>query len=93
MHGYGEITELSSNQTYHGFFANGRKDGMGIEKFENTGISFYGNWQNGKRHGVGGIFKNKRMLFLGTFEDDEKTGFAYCSLGLERYYDGVLFKG
>jgi hypothetical protein len=30
---------------------------------------------------------------LGNFENDVKTGFCHCELGLERFYDGMMFKG
>lgn len=93
LHGFGEIKDLLTNETYMGFFQNGKKDGTGVESSFSKNVSFYGSWKKGLKNGIGCIYKNKKMVYLGAFESGLKTGFCHCELGDEQHYDGMLFKG
>lgn len=91
LQGYGEIIEKSRDYKFRGFFDQGKRTKNGIEKSGFT--SYYGGFKNGKRDSIGCIYQRKKLVYLGEFEDGEKTGFCHLVLDKDHCYDGVLYKG
>ena len=89
--GYGETEHPERDYFFQGMFAMGKKEGFGIEK--NKNLSYYGQYKNGYKHGVGCEYLDKKLIFIGSLFRNNKTGFAHCILGDNKHYDGLLEDG
>jgi hypothetical protein len=52
------------------------------------GSTYYGDWMNGKRHGLGKIIERKGYMYYGWWEDDMRHG-----QGEANYSDGFIYDG
>ena len=73
----GKITEYIINSTiviFKGEYLNGKKNGKGIEYFQNNKIKFEGEYLNGKKNGIGKEYNKKGLVYEGEYLDGKKHG-------------------
>ena len=66
----GEITEYIINTNiivFKGGYLNGKKNGKGIEYFQNNKIKFEGEYLNGKRNGKGKEYGKNGLIYEGEY--------------------------
>ena len=73
----GEITEYIINTNiiiFKGEYLNGKKNGKGIEYFQNNKIKFEGEYLNGKRNGKGKEYGKNGLIYEGEYLNGKKHG-------------------
>ena len=93
----GTITEYIINSNiviFKGEYLNGKRNGKGIEYFQNNKIKFEGEYLNGKKNGIGKEYNKKGLVYEGEYLDGKKHGKAkeydkYKNL----IYEGEYFNG
>lgn len=62
-HGYGEVEIKSSGNSYMGYFADGKPNGMGIERTQFD--TYIGNFENGRKNGLGKLVEKDGFEYTG----------------------------
>ena len=73
----GKITEYIINTNiviFKGEYLNGKKNGKGIEYFQNNKIKFEGEYLNGKKHGKGKEYNKYGLVYEGEYLNGKKHG-------------------
>lgn len=75
---------------YEGEVANGLRCGHGTLRHEPSGVSYVGNWLNGKKHGQGRMDYDAdgRSFYEGDWHDNLKHGW-----GIRQYESGNIYEG
>ena len=89
--GHGKVKEVSSEGTYEGMYARGRRNGHGVMKHAD-GSSYEGKWVNHVACGKGtrkpGQIDPSHHEYIGNFKDNQYHGY-----GEKRYADGSVYSG
>lgn len=82
------VTEkYSYNDAYKGQKSNGKKDGMGVFYWWNSGSYYFGEWSNGNMNGYGISVRAEGytindcpdcVYYVGNWKDDKKSGKGTC---------------
>ena len=91
--GFGIYTNLITNLKIIGNFGvNGLYD-IGIEKSVEGGYSYYGEFKNNKKHGLGTIKWEDGSIYQGEFFNNQMNGFGMIGFPEKNYYQGEIKKG
>ena len=91
LSGFGTILNSEKHYRFDGDFKYGEKNGFGRE-IKNERI-FYGTFDENGRVGKGIEFLKEKIIFLGNFLKDRKSGFGYCRLDEFNEYSGEFNNG
>ena len=93
----GTITEYIINSNiliFKGEYLKGKRNGKGVEYFQNNKIKFEGEYLNGKKNGIGKEYNKKGLVYEGEYLDGKKHG---KGKEYDKYknliYEGEYFKG
>jgi antitoxin component YwqK of YwqJK toxin-antitoxin module len=93
----GTITEYIINSNiviFKGEYLKGKKNGKGVEYFQNNKIKFEGEYLNGKKNGIGKEYNKKGLVYEGEYLDGKKHG---KGKEYDKYknliYEGEYFNG
>ena len=89
--GFGIYTNLITNLKITGNFSlNGLYD-IGIEK--SAGYTYYGEFKNNKKHGLGTIKWDDGSRYQGEFLNNQMNGYGMIEFPEKNYYQGEIKKG
>jgi len=92
LEGYGLLQILDDgrehqtiSQIYEGFFQNGALHGIGMYRSAKSNETYFGDWQNGKRHGKGTMLYRNEMIFEGSWQNNRREGEGVLCFGKVKY--------
>jgi len=83
-----ESNEMEYVISFSGYWVNGKRDGFGIEIYENWRTPRYvGEWKDGSKNGNGIEFYSRKEKYVGAWENDSYNGFGiyYFTTGGKQY--------
>ena len=91
--GFGIYTNLITNLKITGnFIMNGLYD-IGIENSIEGGYTYYGEFKNNKKHGLGTIKWDDGSTYQGEFFNNQMNGYGMIEFPEKNYYQGEIKKG
>ena len=84
---YGICNNYEKNINYEGEWLNNRKEGIGIEKYQD-GSLYQGEFKNGLKHGIGTYFWSDGSKYEGEWKNNLLEGY-----GIYKFSDGSICSG
>ena len=91
--GFGIYTNLITNLKITGIFGQYGLYGIGIEKSAEGGYTYYGEFKNNKKEGVGTIEWDDGSKYQGEFVNNHMDGYGMIEFPEKNFYQGEIKKG
>ena len=91
--GFGIYTNLITNLKITGIFGQYGLYGIGIEKSVEGGYTYYGEFKNNKKEGLGTIEWNDGSKYQGEFTNNHMNGYGMIEFPDKNFYQGEIKNG
>jgi len=94
-HGNGSML-YANGDFYRGEWVMGKKEGRGLQIYQEGGVQYEGEWQNDKQHGNGKLIEASGSFYQGEFKNGLKDGRGHYHDNVEKkifteeYENGTL---
>ena len=92
-HGFGIYTNLITNLKITGIFGEYGLYGIGIEKSVEGSYTYYGEFKNNKKEGLGTIEWADGSLYQGEFKNNNMNGYGMIQFPEKNFYQGEIKNG
>ena len=91
--GFGIYTNLITNLKITGIFGQNGLYGIGIENSVEGGYTYYGEFKNNKKEGIGTILWKDGSKYQGQFNNNQMNGYGMMEFPEKNYYQGEIKNG
>ena len=91
--GFGIYNNLITNLKITGIFGPNGLNGIGIENSVEGGYTYYGEFINNKKEGLGTILWKDGSKYQGQFNNNQMNGYGMIEFPDKNYYQGEIRKG
>ena len=91
--GFGIYTNLITNLKITGIFGQNGLYGIGIENSVEGGYTYYGEFKNNKKEGIGTILWKDGSKYEGQFNNNQMNGYGMMEFPEKNYYQGEIKNG
>lgn len=76
LHGFGKYSWFKTENTYEGYWIDGKQNGFGIYKWKSRNDQYRGEWEAGIKSGIGVYITESGNWTIGTFRNNVMNGYA-----------------